>query len=194
MEMWAGRGPGATEGANLLARLDELTGLDLNTLQMDKNTLDALAMVESNPVAMDLEPVLFVADHFDPTGSGRNNWGSGTAPIIHPPVVVVLGKLAVVVAADAVDTGDLTAIGSEECPIPPLFWSDDAFEGIDPIVFRIADIAILSRWEPNALGGKVPIPQGGLQGLTGITGIDLKAEGAWFVQGGGGNQGPVAIA
>ncbi len=154
MEMRPGGGSRIAELADRLTCLDNVTALDLDPTEMQKNTQNTLTMVHPNDVAMDLEAVLFVANKDNPSGCRGHDRAALIPGIIDAPVEIVIREDAIVIATNAVDATDSAIIWTQERTRPKFFRADRFFKGIDLVKFPVADIAILTLREPNSLGGK----------------------------------------
>ncbi len=178
---------GATQGADRLSRRHHITDLDFDTVEVDVDTGDALAMVETDAIAMDHEAVALVAHKHHASIGWGNHCRADIPAVVHAPMEIIIGEDAVVIAAHTIDRGDGAIVRPEQFAVPQFLGADDLLKGIHPIEFGIAHRSILARWQGNALGRETPVAKGHGQGLGGV-GIDLEGDVAGAIEGRGGNQ------
>jgi hypothetical protein len=90
-------------------------------------------MVNADGVAMQLEPTSNPTHQGDVSSGGGYDRGPVSGGIIHPTVVIIFGKYAVVVAANAVLGTYPSLAGANHGAIPKFFGGYDFLEGRNSI-------------------------------------------------------------
>lgn len=80
VEVGAGGGAGAAEGADRLARPHEFTGFDFNGSHVEIDRGDPLTVIQTHTVAMDFKPIALIAHQSHTPVGGGNDGGSWAPP------------------------------------------------------------------------------------------------------------------
>eukprot|EP00218_Dolichomastix_sp_CCMP3274_P014431 CAMPEP_0170143956 /NCGR_PEP_ID=MMETSP0033_2-20121228/13223_1 /TAXON_ID=195969 /ORGANISM="Dolichomastix tenuilepis, Strain CCMP3274" /LENGTH=316 /DNA_ID=CAMNT_0010380429 /DNA_START=287 /DNA_END=1239 /DNA_ORIENTATION=+ len=107
---------------------------------MHEDADDALSVVHADAVAVELKAVSLTPHKHDSSCVRRHDGRALRRPVVHPAMVVVVRKMAVVVPLHAKDGGDGPFRGAPERPDPKLLRRDDGVEPCHSLPLRSAPL------------------------------------------------------